>query len=148
MSAGTYPLTTSKVRAYIHDFSSGNYLLDGEEFSDSSIELAMELALSDYNTITPLSNLAPSQFPSKSLLMYGTLGHLYLGKSAHLARNTMSYSDGGLQIPVEERMELYTSLSSSYFAQFKQLGERLKAQLNVEDGWGSVASDYRQLPSW
>jgi len=111
-------------------------------------ELAMELALSDYNTITPLSNLAPSQFPSKSLLLYGTLGHLYLGKSAHLARNTMSYSDGGLQIPVEERMELYTSLSSSYFAQFRQLGERLKAQLNVEDGWGSVASDYRQLPSW
>lgn len=144
--ADTYPLSTDDVRTYIHDFSDKNYLIDGEEFSDASITLAMRMAVDDFNLIPPIGRMAPSQFPNITLLMYGTLAHLFLGKAAHLARNTMSYSDGGLQIPVEERAELYMGLGNQYMGQFREMGVKLKVQLNVEDGWGSVGSDYRNLP--
>lgn len=148
MATGDYPLSPAEVRTYIHDFSDQNHLIDGEEFSDEGIQLAMRMAAGDYNLIPPLSNLAPSQFPNVTLLMYGTLGHLFLGKAAHLARNTMSYSDGGLQIPVEERAELYLTLGNQYMAQFKESGAKLKLQMNMESGWGSVKSDYANLPVW
>ncbi len=148
MAAGDYPLLPSEVRTYIHDFADQNHLIDGEEFSDEAIELAMRMAVGDYNLMPPLERLEPKQFPSITLLMYGTLAHLFLGKAAHLARNTMSYSDGGLQIPIEERAELYLTLGNQYLAQFRETAVKLKAQLNMEAGWGSVRSDYSNLPIW
>lgn len=148
MAEQDFDLTPNEVRAYIHDYSENNRLIEGEEFSDDSIRLAMKLALSDYNTIPPLSSLSPKLFPSLSLLMYGTLGHLYLGKAANLARNTMAYSDGGLSIPVEERAELYMNLGNQYMAQFRDLATKLKIQQNVEAGFGAVSSDYRYFPLW
>lgn len=148
MSEQDFALTPDEVRAYIHDYSENNHLIEGEEFSDGSIQLAMKLALSDYNTIPPLSTVSPKMFPSLSLLLYGTLAHLFLGKAANLARNTMAYSDGGLNIPVEERAELYMNLGNQYMTQFKDLANRLKIQQNIESGYGSVSSDYRYFPLW
>ncbi len=148
MSEQDFALTPDEVRAYIHDYSENNRLIEGEEFSDASIMLGMKLALSDYNTIAPLSSLSPKMFPSLSLLMYGTLGHLFLGKAANLARNTLAYSDGGLSIPVEERAELYMNLGNQYMGQFRDLAIKLKIQQNMEDGFSSVSSDYRYFPLW
>lgn len=148
MAEQDFDLTPNEVRAYIHDYSENNRLIEGEEFSDDSIRLAMKLALSDYNTLPPLSSVSPKMFPSLSLLMYGSLGHLFLGKAANLARNTMAYSDGGLNIPVEERAELYMNLGNQYMSQFRDLATRLKIQQNVESGWSSVSSDYRYFPLW
>lgn len=146
MADGSYPLLPSEVRLYIHDFSDNNHLIDGEEFSDSSILLAMKMAGSDYNTIPPLSNVPPTMFPSVSILMWGTLAHLFLGKAANLARNTMAYSDAGINVSVEERAELYLTLGGQYMQQFRDAASKLKVHLNMEDGWGCVKSDYSALP--
>ena len=64
MAAGDYPLLPSEVRTYIHDFADQNHLIDGEEFSDEAIELAMRMAVGDYNLMPPLERLEPKQFPS------------------------------------------------------------------------------------
>lgn len=146
MAESSYPLSPSEVRLYIHDFSDKNHLIDGEEFPDSSILLAMKMAGSDYNTIPPLSNVPPAVFPSVSILMWGTLAHLFLGKAANLARNTLSYSDAGVTVAVEERAELYLTLGNQYMQQFRDAAGKLKVHLNMEDGWGSVQSDYAALP--
>lgn len=146
MAAGDYPLLPSEVRLYIHDFSDNNHLIDGEEFSDSSVLLAMKMAGSDYDTVPPLTKGTPSMFPSVSILMWGTLAHLFLGKAAHLARNTLSYSDAGIQVSVEERAELYLTLGNQYMQQFRDAASKLKVHLNMEDGWGGVQSDYSSLP--
>ncbi|HET8685211.1 MAG TPA: hypothetical protein VFM18_00950 [Methanosarcina sp.] len=148
MTAGIFPLSASDVRLYIHDYADQNHLIDGEEFSDDAITLAMKMAASDFNSIPPMGNLDPSQFPSVTLLMYGTVAHLLLGKAAQLARNTMSYSDGGLQIPIEERAELYLTVGNQYMAQFKELAVKMKIQMNMEAGWGTVTSDWKMLPVW
>jgi hypothetical protein len=73
---------------------------------------------------------------------------MYLGKATLLARNTMQYSDGGLQIPVEERAELYLGLANSFRSQFTETAKALKIQLNMESGWGSVSSDEAMFPVW
>lgn len=141
-------LKIDEVRAFVSDYAVNNYLIEGEEFSDPFISLCIDLAVDSYNEIPPISKTDRYNFPSKALLLYGTLWKMYDGKAALLARNTMSYSDGGLQIPIEERMELYLTLSRSFSAQFSEAANRLKVHLNMEDGWGEVRSDYATFPLW
>ena len=141
-------LTVDEVREHIRDRAENNLLLDKEEFPLSTIQLAIELAVSDYNSLPPMSSVTLDTFPSKSILMLGTLYKLYQGQAALLARNTMNYTDGGLQIPVEERFALYQSLAEMYRNDFELQSQRLKMHLNLEEGWGGVASDYATMPIW
>lgn len=141
-------LSIEELREHIADLPELNHLLDGEEFSPTRITLAMGIAADKYNFFLPLSNANIYNFPSKHILLYGTLATLFEGQSALMARNTMSYSDGGINIPVEERMQLYQSLAAMYQASFESAGKSFKLQQNIESGWGSVSSDYASMPIW
>lgn len=141
-------LTVLEVREYVSDYAPNNYLIDGEEFTDTFIRLCMDLAVEEFNSIAPLSYYNVASFPSKAVLLLGTLWKMYSGKAALLARNTMAYADGGLQIPIEERAELYLGLANNYGQQFKEAAGRLKVNLNMEEGWGNVRSDYSNMPLW
>lgn len=142
--AGT--LTPEQVREYISDYPESNLLLDKEEFSDSFINLCMDLGVSEYNVISPRTNVSLDNFPSKSLLLLGTLWQMYSGRAALMARNHLSYSDGGLQIPVEEKYELYRNLADNFRAQFLEAATKLKITINMEAGWGEVRSDESNFP--
>lgn len=137
-----------EVREYVSDYPSENLLLDREEFSDTFIALCMEMASEDYNSMSPMTSYTTANFPSKSLLLLGTCWKMYNGKMALLARNHLSYSDGGLQIPIEERYELYKSLADSYGAQYKETAGKLKISQNIDGGWDYVGGDDGLLPYW
>jgi hypothetical protein len=141
-------LTPQEVREYTSDYAVNNYLIEGEEMTDTFIELCMTFAADSFNVIPPKGNIGVQNFPSKVLLLYGTLWHAYDGKALLLARNTMQYSDGGLQIPIEERAELYRSLAANFQQQFMESATKLKIQLNMESGWGHVSSDLAIMPIW
>jgi hypothetical protein len=121
---------------------------NGVEFSNTRIELAMELALGKFNMIIPISNANVFNFPNKAILLYGTLAALCEGQAALMARNHMSYSDGGITVAVEERMALYRELAVSYGQLFETSARAVKLQRNIEDGWGGVSSDYANMPLW
>lgn len=141
-------LTPQEVREYTSDYAQNNYLIEGEEMSDSFISLCMTLAADSFNAIPPIGNMGVQNFPSKAILLYGTLWHAYDGKALLLARNTMEYSDGGLQIPIEERAQLYKTLAAGFQQQFTDSATKLKIQLNMESGWGEVRSDLAVMPIW
>lgn len=142
-------LTIDEVREYTSDYTPNNYLIDGEEFTDTFISLCMTLGVDAYNNMAPYTiQFNPSTFPSKAILLWGTLWQMYLGKALLLARNTMQYSDGGLQIPIEERAELYRGFAATFEGQFKQAAQALKNQQNMESGWGSISSDEAMFPSY
>lgn len=141
-------LTSAEVREFVSDYAPNNYLLEGEEFTPTYIELCMDLAIDIYNNEPPKSMTNRSTFPSKSLLLKGTLWQMYNGKALLLARNTMSYSDGGIQIPIEERSQLYSSLAAGYQAEWTAGVRTLKTHLNMQQGWGFVSSDQSRFPLW
>ena len=147
MSAITM-LTVDEVREFIADYPVNNYLIDGKEFSDTRIAFCQTLAINDFNSMSPKTNFTDSTFPSKSVLLYGTLFHMFNGQKALLARNTMNYSDGGLQIPIEERYELYNSMAAQFGQLFQDQAQKLKINLNMENGWGNVKSDESHFPLW
>ena len=141
-------LTVEQVREHIQDNAEDNKLIDGVEFSPTQISLAMGLAIDEYNMIIPISNTTLYSFPNKALLMSGTLAKLFAGAAALAARNNMSYSDGGVVVPVEERFQFYQALAEMYRAAFDQGARAIKLQGNIEDGWGGVRSDYGNMPLW
>jgi hypothetical protein len=141
-------LTAQEVREYTSDYADNNYLIEGEEMTDTFIELCMTFAADSFNSIPPMGNMGVQNFPSKAVLLWGTLWHAYNGKALLLARNTMEYSDGGLQIPIEERTQLYQSLAANFQQQFMEAATKLKINLNMESGWGHVSSDLAIMPIW
>lgn len=147
MSA-TPVLSVEDIRTYISDRPENNHLLDGVEFSDAMIDLSMRMAISEFNNYAPKTGYTVFDFPNIATLMSGTLFKLFAGQAALLARNTMNYSDGGIQIPIEERAELYSNLAAMYEQDFRTATIRIKTAINIESGWGEVSSDYATFPYW
>lgn len=141
-------LSVLEVLEFIQDKVEKNRLLDGNEFEPTQVELAIEMAIDRFNMIIPIGAVNIFTFPNKTLLLYGALANLFAGQAALLARNHFSYQDGGLSIPVEERMQLYASLAEMYENAFAVSAKALKLQANIEQGWGSCSSDYAYFPTW
>lgn len=141
-------LSVEEVKEFISDNPESNLLLDEDEFSYTFIMLCMDLAADSYNSLSPMTRFNVGNFPSKSLLLLGTLYHMFSGAMAKMARNQLSYTDGGLQIPVEEKYELYKNLADTYGLQFNTNASRLKTSMNMEAGWGEIRSDEATFPLW
>lgn len=141
-------LTVDEVREFLSDYAANNHLLDGEEFSDNFIKLCITLGVDAYNTVPPMSVTTVDMFPSKIILLWGTMWQMFEGKAMLFARNTLSYSDGGIQIPVEEKCDMYRGLASDCQNMFMTQVKALKINLNMESGWGYVSSDQAQFPYW
>jgi hypothetical protein len=139
-------LTAQEVRELVSDKVENNYLLDGEELTDTLINIAMEMTVSDWNSTPPTDASQVSNFPYKHILMYGTLYRCYSGLSALVARNNFSYSDGGLNVPLEERFQLYQTLAGMYQTEYTTSMTKVKIAINMEQGWGTLGSDYSNFP--
>lgn len=141
-------LTPEEVRQYLADSVENNHLLDAEEFTDTRINLAIKLAVDSFNTIPPLTSTEFADIRSNSVILYGTLMHLFIGQTALSARNQMSYSDGGLTVPIEERYQFYVQMSQLYESMFKTAAKDLKVSMNLESAWSEVRTDYATFPTW
>lgn len=143
-------VTNDEVREFLADYAENNLLIDGVEFTDTRISLATKLAVSEFNTLPPVGAVSVNTFMRQgaAILMYGICWKLMEGQAALLARNHMNYSDGGINLPIEERMALYLQLAGTFRDQYMQSAARLKQHLNLEAGFGDVGSDAAGFPLW
>lgn len=141
-------LTCQEVRESVLDKIDRNFLIDGEELSNTQINIAMEMTLSDWNSTPPTDASTLDNFPYKHILLSGTLYRCYMGLTALVSRNTFGFSDGGISIPLEERAQLYQMLANMYQADYQATMTKVKINLNTEQGWGSLGSDYSRFPIW
>ena len=141
-------LTAQEVREFVVDKIENNYLVSGEELSDTQINIAMELTLADWNSTPPTAANSLDNFPYKHILMSGTLYRCFMGLAALLARNTFAFTDGGLSIPLEERFQLYQALSGMFQGEYNATMAKVKININMEEGWGDLGSDYSRFPLW
>lgn len=151
-------VTPEDIRRYIRDRVDVNYLYDNEvQFSDDRINNAMELVVSDIDITAPVTNYGTlSRLPpqTKSLVVIGTLKHLFFGEAGLAARNQFSYSDGGLTIPLEERFQYWITLAQQYEQSFMSMLKQWKIAANMDGAlngnrsWGEVRSDFAKFPKW
>lgn len=141
-------LTCQEVREFVLDKVENNYLLPGEELTDTQINIAMALTVADWNSTPPTDSMTVDSFTYKHILMSGTLYRCFQGLTALLARNTFAFTDGGLSIPLEERSQLYQMLAAMFLADYNTNMTKVKISINIDSGWGSMGSDYARFPLW
>ena len=131
------------VRAFMRDYPELNRLIKGEEHSDRLIAWAIIDALDDFNSTPPMTGFGLSNFPSKHLLLRGTVISLLESVGLLMTRNHLTFSDGGIQVGVSDKTPLIQSWIQMFTNKYEQKKAQLKVAINIENGWGGgVHSEY------
>lgn len=134
----------NQVRAFLRDYAELNRLIAGVESSNRQIVWAIFDALDDFNTSPPFTAFQLRGFPSKSLLVRGTVISLLESIGLLQTRNHLSFSDGGLQVGVSDKTPFIQSWIQLFRNSYEEKKMRLKTAYNIETAWGGgLSSEFR-----
>lgn len=134
----------AQVRAFIRDYGELNRLIKGEESSNRQIVWAVFDTLDDFNTSPPFTNFTLENFPSKSLLVRGTVISLLESIGLLQTRNQLSFSDGGLQVGISDKTPFIQSWIQLFRNSYEEKKMRFKVAYNIETAWGGgIHSEFR-----
>lgn len=144
----TSPSVVSKdqVRMFMRDYANNNILLDDVQFTDRELNLALEMAASAFNAVTPQTNLTASSFPTplRYLLLVGTVRFLLMSESFMQARNQATVQDGDIApIGISDKAALYSQLAQQLKGEWDELTRGVKTQNNMEGAYATLGSGYR-----
>lgn len=132
-----------RLRQHLRDTPQLNKLQVGEELSDQDLEHALEMAAEEFTAMPPvIGEFNIENFPNDALLIRA--GTLWALESAGLlqSRNRLQYSDNGLSIQVSDKAQDYQGWIQQIGQQYYQRAKSLKIQMNVNQAYGGVSSEY------
>lgn len=139
-------VTRDQVRMFMRDYAKNNILLDTVQFSDAEQNLATEMAVSKFNSITPQTNFTPSSFPLQLqyLLLIGTVRFLLMSESFNQVRSQATVQDGDISpIGISDKAQLYSQMAQELKNEFDELARGAKTQNNMEGAYATLGSGYR-----
>jgi hypothetical protein len=122
------------VRLYMRDFAELNRIVSGEETSDRQIAWAMLDALSDFNGTPHLTNYSFEDLLMQNqhaLLMRMTTITLIESVGLLQTRNHINYSNGGINVGVNDKTPLLMKWLQYFKAFTDQMKQRVKVALNI-----------------
>ncbi len=123
------------VRLYMRDFEELNRLIAGEESTDRMIAWAVLDALSNFNGSPHFTDLTLDDLLAKNqahLILRMTVEALIESVGLLQTRNHINYSDGGLNVGVNDKTPLLMGWLKYYRSYTEQLKTRVKVALNME----------------
>lgn len=139
-------LTPTDIRALLKDVPDLNILLEGvEQSGDTLINLAIRMAVSDFNALPPTTIYSLEAFPSEAVLFYGVAHFLANGEAERQLRNQVNYNAQGLNASLDDKYPQYSQLSQYYYQMYMQKASQLKQHINIESAWGQISSPYTGL---
>ena len=139
-------LTAEEIRLCVKDSPFLNILLEGDlQSSDELINLAMKLAVSEFNGIPPMSQFAVDTFPSDHILLDGTLYRLCMSEAERQLRNNIDFSVQGLQAGLDNKYREYLEMSKYYKDNLYQAAQSFKINANTEQAWDGLYSPYAAI---
>ena len=150
-----FTVTTDKVRMFLRDYAAsagvltggqGNLLIDDVQFKEDEMLNAVDMAISAFNAITPMSGYTRENFPNEYLLLIGTARFLMMSESFHQLRNQVGVQDGDVQPSgIYEKGNLYLNLANLLRQEWQELSRAIKNQYNMESAYGFVGSGYSYI---
>lgn len=123
------------VRDYMRDYPELNRLLRGEESTDRQIAWSILDAMSDFNGTPPITAFQIGyllQRSQHSLLLRMTVCTLLESVGLLQTRNHLNYSDGGINVGVNDKTPLIMQWLNLYKSTTEQMKLRVKVALNIE----------------
>jgi hypothetical protein len=137
------------VRTFLRDTPELNRLVQGVENSNRQIVWAITDALDDFNTTPPFTRCSLSTYPSKSLLLRGTVINLIESVGMLQTRNHLSFSDGGIQVGLNDKTAFLQSWLQIFQNKYEEKKQRIKVAMNIESAWGGGSmSEYSYVNSY
>lgn len=135
------------VRLFMNDTPELNRLIRQEESTDAKIDLAIALAINDYNISPPLlGEVQVANFPSLYLLIYGTAINLLRSNGILQARNELTYSSGGVSVRIFDKTQLYQSWIANFLGDYERKKNQFKIAANINNSLAcGVSSEYAIL---
>ncbi len=122
------------VRLYLRDFEELNRLIAGEESTDRMIAWAVLDALSNFNGTPHFTNATLDELLAinqQHLLLRMTTEALIESVGLLQTRNHLNYSDGGLNVGVNDKTPLIMNWLQYYRSYTEQLKQRVKVAMNI-----------------
>ena len=135
----------NQVRLFLRDYPELNRLIAGVENSNRQIVWAVMDALDDYNNATPpFTHFSVSNFPSRHLLLRGTVISLLESVGLLQTRNQLSFNDGGITVGINDKTPYIQNWLQLFRQSYEEKKLKLKIAYNIESAWGGgVFSEYR-----
>jgi len=140
------PILIDLVRIFLKDSPETNELDQTFEFKDRDIELACNLAISDWNTTPPL--IRPQKletFICIDWLVIATAINCLSTLVPLNARNQLAYSDGGITVDRWNKAPIYMAIIQYWQPILEKKKVAFKYAQNVASFAGSVASPERYM---
>lgn len=141
-------ITEKELRMWAMDRPELNTLVENVRFSPEDIEQATINVVDFFNIMQPPTKHAYSveSFPSRALLALGVWGWLLRGAAIGEASNNLTYSTAGVQINDRDKAEIFTSIGTTMWNEFKELAQGLKLTQSINRAYGVHHSEYYGLP--
>lgn len=135
------------LRLFLNDTPELNRLIRAQETNDERLDLALSLAIDDFNITPPLLNMyTVGNFPSLYMLIYGGTIHVLRSAGILQSRNELSYSSGGVSVRIFDKTQLYQSWIAQFVADYERKKQNYKISLNINSSLASgVMSEYSVL---
>ena len=134
----------NQVRSFLRDYAELNRLVAGEESSNRQIVWAIIDTLDDFNSSPPFTRFGLNDFPSKSLLMRGTVKSLLESIGLLQTRNHLQFSDGGISVGINDKTPFIQSWIQLFQNSYEDKKIKLKVGYNIESAWGGgIHSEFR-----
>jgi hypothetical protein len=142
-SSNSLILSRNQIRMMLRDYGAqSNILLDTVQFSDAELDQATNMAISEFNCMTPISGITNGNLPV-SILLLGVCSWLMMSESFLQIRNQATVQDGDIApIGIDDKNQIYFSLAQSIKADWKSTAKMYKTQLNMESAYGQLSSGY------
>lgn len=122
-----------QIRKSMLDYEELNELINNQEISNEEIRDAINKTIDRYNNIDPpTTSRTIMDFPSRDLLISGTIARLLLSGSILHYRNQLPYSAGGISVQTHSQGSSYERLAHQLMAQFEQQADIMKRSENVQ----------------
>jgi hypothetical protein len=151
--ATPFVVTEEKIRMFLRDYAlevlpggQGNIILDDVQFTIAELDNAIEMAVSAFNGMTPISSYTRETFPNEYLLLIGAARFLMMSESFHQLRNQISAQDGDVTPSgIYEKANAYVALAQTLKQEWQEIARPMKNQLNMEGAYGYVGSGYSYI---
>lgn len=132
------------LRLFLMDQPELNRLVRGYETDAERLELAIILAIDDWNITTPVLNpVGIGNYPSLFLLLHGAAIQCLKMSGLYQSRNELSYNTGGSSFIRANKTPYYQSWIQNFASEYESKKSNLKMQQNIEAGYGmGFGSEY------
>lgn len=123
------------VRLYLRDFEELNRLVAGEESTDRMIAWAVLDALSNFNGTPHFTQMSLEELLSlnqQHLILRMTVEALIESVGMLQTRNHINYSDGGINVGVNDKTPLLMNWLQYFRSYTEQLKQRVKVAINIQ----------------